>query len=72
MPKAILNGGKIVMVKTAGDVINEYADMIMQVRNDYLDAQILLEGKPDEIEKARLAYKAVLMRRQKELDNVAE
>lgn len=72
MPKAIMKDGKIVMVKTAGDVINEYADLIMQVRNDYLDAQILLEGKPDEIEKARLAYKAVVMRRQKELDNVAE
>lgn len=72
MPKAILKDGKIVMVKTTGDVFSEYKSPIDQARDHYLDAQILYEGKPDEIEKARLAYKELLLRRQHELEQVDE
>lgn len=72
MPKAILKDGKIIVLKTVADVTDEYRDLVKQARNDYFDAQIIYVDRPDEIERARLAYKEILLRRQNELDQAVE
>lgn len=72
MPKAILQDGRIIILKTVADVNDEYRELVNQARNDYLDAQVICAEKPDEIERARLAYKEVLLRRQNELDQAIE
>lgn len=72
MPKAILKDGKIVVVKTIADVNDEYKELVNQARNEYIDAQIIYAEKPEEVERARLAYKEVLLRRQNELDQAIE
>lgn len=72
MPKAILKEGKIIVLKTVADVTDEYRDLVNQARNDYFDAQIIYADRPDEIERARLAYKEILLRRQNELDDAVE
>ena len=72
MPKAILKDGKITILKTVADVTDEYRDLVNQARNDYFDAQIIYADAPDEIERARLAYKEILLRRQNELDQAIE
>lgn len=72
MPKAILKDGKIIILKTVADVNDEYRELVNQARNDYLDAQMIYMEQPDEIERARLAYKEILLRRQNELDQAVE
>lgn len=72
MPKAILKDGKIIILKTVADVNDEYRELVNQARNDYLDAQMIYMEQADEIARARLAYKEILLRRQNELDQAVE
>jgi predicted kinase len=72
MPKAILKDGKITVLKTVADVNDEYRELVNQARNDYLDAQMIYTEQPGEVEKARLTYKEILLRRQNELDQAVE
>lgn len=72
MPKAVLKEGRIIILKTVADVNDEYRELVNQARNEYLDAQMIYTEQPDEIERARLAYKEVLLRRQNELDQAVE